>query len=150
MFTFDTINLQYSFAFLNRVEEYISQGKDGIVVDPDLNSLYMKRKLAKQSDTAGQNYVLPTSSSSSAVQLLQVRSKRWIFQIMAGAIAWKTAAFYQRWENQFIEKSGKHLGSSHHSVPASWRKAKPFLADEYLKDVQCASDETHFYFPCRC
>lgn len=76
MFTFDTINLQYSFAFLNRVEEYISQGKDGIVVDPDLNSLYMKRKLAKQSDTAGQNYVLPTSSSSSAVQLLQVRSKR--------------------------------------------------------------------------
>ena len=53
MFTFDTINLQYSFAFLNRVEEYISQGKDGIVVDPDLNSLYMKRKLAKQSDTAG-------------------------------------------------------------------------------------------------
>ena len=27
----------------------------------------MKRKLAKQSDTAGQNYVLPTSSSSSAV-----------------------------------------------------------------------------------
>ena len=62
--------------FLNRVEEYISQGKDGVVVDPDLNSLYMKRKLAKQSDTAGQNYVLPTSSSSSAVQLLQVRSKR--------------------------------------------------------------------------
>ena len=40
---------------------------DGIVVDPDPNSLYTKRKLAKQSDTAGQNYVLLTSSSSSAV-----------------------------------------------------------------------------------
>ena len=52
--------------------------------------------------------------------------------------------------NLFIEKSGKHLGSSHHSVPTSWRKAKTFLDDEYLKDVQCTSDETHFYFRCKC
>ena len=52
--------------------------------------------------------------------------------------------------NRFIEISGKHLGSSHHSVPTSWRKAKTFLEDEYLKDVQCTSDETHFYFRCRC
>ena len=35
-------------------------------------------------------------------------------------------------------------------MPTSWRKANIFLADEYLKDVQCTSDETHFYFRCNC
>ena len=29
---------------------------------------------------------------------LQVRSKRWTFEIMAGVIAWKNAAFYQSWD----------------------------------------------------
>ena len=32
---------------LLRVEEYISEGKDGFLVDPDPNSHYTKRKLAK-------------------------------------------------------------------------------------------------------
>ena len=31
-----------------RVEEYISQGKDSFLVDPDPNLLYTKRKLSKQ------------------------------------------------------------------------------------------------------
>ena len=44
----------------------IHQSRKGryIVVDPDPNSsLYTKKKLAKQNDTAGKNYVLPTCSS---------------------------------------------------------------------------------------
>jgi len=52
--------------------------------------------------------------------------------------------------NNYIENSGKLLGSSHHSVPTSWRKAKTFLEDEYLTNVECTSDEKHFYFHCKC
>ena len=79
------------------------KGKDGIVVDPDPNSLYTKRKLAKQSDTAGQSYVLPTSSSSSAVALIS--SEQTVnFQIMAGQSLGKNAAFTKAEMNRFIEK----------------------------------------------
>ena len=53
--------------------------------------------------------------------------------------------------NKFIENSGKRLGSGHHSVPAtSWKKGKTFLEDEYIKNIECTSDENYFYFRCRC
>ena len=52
--------------------------------------------------------------------------------------------------NKYIENSGKRLGSSHHSVPTSWKKGKTFLEDEYLKNIECTSDEKHFYFRCKC
>ena len=52
--------------------------------------------------------------------------------------------------NKYIENSGKRLGSSHPSVPTSWRKGKTFLEDEYLKDIECTSDENNFYFRCKC
>ena len=50
----------------------------------------------------------------------------------------------------FISNSGKRLGSTHHSVPTSWRKGKTFLEDEYLKNIECTSNDKHFYFCCKC
>lgn len=44
-----------------RAEEYITQGKDSFLVDPDPNLLYTKRKLAKQGDLAGT--IITTSSA---------------------------------------------------------------------------------------
>lgn len=40
--------------------------------------------------------------------------------------------------NRHIEQSGKNLGSFSkiHTVPTSPRKAKTFLEDEYLKEIQ--------------
>jgi len=39
--------------------------------------------------------------------------------------------------NQQIESSGKRVGNAeHHSVPTNLRKAKTFLQDEYLKDIE--------------
>jgi len=43
--------------------------------------------------------------------------------------------------NRYIENSRKWLGSSHHSVPTSWKKGKTFLEDEYLKNIECTSVE---------
>ena len=52
--------------------------------------------------------------------------------------------------DRFISNSGKRLGSTNHSVPTSWRKGKTFLEDEYLKNIECTSDDKHFYFCCKC
>lgn len=49
---------------------------------------------------------------------------------------------------RYIENSGKRLGSSHHFFPASWKKGKTFLEDEYFKNIKCTSDENNFYFRC--
>ena len=50
-----------------------------------------------------------------------------------------------------IENSGKKMGSvEHHSVPTSLKRAKTFLQDEYLKDIEANDDEHYFYFKCKC
>ena len=52
--------------------------------------------------------------------------------------------------NRFIENSGKRLGKSNRSVPTSWKKGKTFLEVSYLKEIECTSDDKHFYFRCKC
>ena len=52
--------------------------------------------------------------------------------------------------NKYIKNSGKWLGSSLHSVATSWKKGKTFLEDEYLKKIECNSDQSYFYFRCKC
>ena len=51
------------------MEEYITQGKDSFLVDPDPSLLYTERKLAKQGDLAG------TIITTSSAQLSAVASR---------------------------------------------------------------------------
>ena len=52
---------------------------------------------------------------------------------------------------QHVENSGKRIGNAeHHSVPTSLKRAKTFLQDEYLKEIEAADDQDHFYFKCKC
>ena len=132
-----------------RVEEYISQGKDRFIVDPDPNLLYTKRKLAKQRVAAvGENIATSSAIASSSVvsfeETVRFPDRGW------GNRLEKMPLFTKAEVNRFIANSGKLLGSSHHSVPTSWKKGKTFLEDEYLKDIECTSDDKHFYFRCRC
>ena len=116
--------------------EYISEGKDGFLVDPDPNLLYTKRKLAKQGVSCA---VVDVPK-----QKLKFPESGWWSQLE------KMPLFTRAEMNKYIENSGKRLGSSHHSVPTSWKKGKTFLEDEYLREVECTSDEKHFYFRCKC
>ena len=53
--------------------------------------------------------------------------------------------------NQHIERSGKRVGATdHHSIPTNSRKAKTFLKDEYLKDVEANCDQRYFYLRAKC
>jgi len=52
---------------------------------------------------------------------------------------------------EHVENSGKRIGNAeHHSVPTSLKRAKTFLQDEYLKEIETADDQDHFYFKCKC
>ena len=124
-----------------RVEEYISQGKDSLLVDPDPNLLYTKRKLAKQGANCS---VVDSRSGDVFKQKVKFPSTGWGSQLE------KMPLFTKAEMNKDIENSGKRLGSSHHSIPTSWKKGKTFLEDEYLKNIECTSDETYFYFHCKC
>ena len=53
--------------------------------------------------------------------------------------------------NEHIARSGKRISDiQNHSVPTSLRKAKTFLEDEYLREVNAASDDSCFYFQAKC
>ena len=46
-----------------------------------------------------------------------------------------------------LMKSGKSIANKeHHTVRTALIKAKRFLDDEYLEDIQCASDQRYFLF----
>jgi len=122
------------------VEEYISQGKDQDLVDPDPNQIFTKRKLNKQGK------LLDDTTTASSLQLtLKYPEDGWTTSL-------SKMPFFTRAEiDNHIRESGKRIGSKdNHSVPTSWRKGKTFLEDEYLKDIECSSDDHHFYFRCQC
>ena len=53
--------------------------------------------------------------------------------------------------NQHITNSGKKLAIiQRHSIPTNLRKAKTFLTDQHLKDIEATSDQRHFYFRAKC
>ena len=53
--------------------------------------------------------------------------------------------------NEHIARTGKSISDiQNHSVPTSLRKAKTFLEDECLMEINAASDDCCFYFQAKC
>ena len=123
-----------------RVEEYIASGRDKIIVDPDPNKIYTKRKARECSIS------LPGSSShTKEVTEINYPTTGW------GRNLEKLPLFTKAEMKKHVENSGKRVGSvEHHSVPTSLKRAKTFLQDEYLKDIEANDDENYFYFKCKC
>ena len=103
--------------------------------------LYTKRKLAKQGTSCS---VVDSCSGDVFKQKVKFPESGWGSQLE------KMPLFTKAEMNRYIENSGKRLGSTHHSVPTSWKKGKTFLEDEYLKNIECTGDENYFYFLCKC
>ena len=123
-----------------RVEEYIASGKDKMIVDPDPNKIYTKRKARECSIS------LPGSSShSKEVTETKYPTTGW------GKTLEKLPLFTKAEMKKHKENSGKRMGSvDNHSVPTSLKRAKTFLQDEYWKDIEANDDENYFYFKCKC
>ena len=59
--------------------------------------------------------------------------------------------FMQAGMNKHIKSSGERVGNAdHRSIPTNLRKAKTFLKDEYLKDIEANSDQRYFYLRSKC
>ena len=53
--------------------------------------------------------------------------------------------------NQHIANSGKRVANTeHHKIPTNLNKAKTFLKDQYLKEVEANSDQRYFYMKSKC
>lgn len=53
--------------------------------------------------------------------------------------------------NQHIKDSEKRVGNAdHHSIPTNLRKAKTFLKDAYLRDIEANSYQRYFDMRAKC
>ena len=124
-----------------RVEEYITTGRDQIIVDPDPNEIYTRRK---QRQVPSRD-LLDQSSSSISIAV-RYPQNGWSTSLQ------RMPLFSRAEMNLHIAKSGKNIDpqSQRHSVPTGLRKAKTFLNDEYLKEVRASSDDSFFFFKALC
>jgi len=122
---------------VKRVHEYITTGKDKDIVDPDPNRIYSRRKERESTNDS--------SEVEKSLDRVKFPSDGW------GISLEKMPMFTRADMNRHIMNSGKSFANKdHHSVPTGLRKAKRFLDDEYLEDIECASDQRYFFFQSKC
>jgi len=122
------------------VEEYIASGRHKIIIDPDPNKIFTKRKARECS----------ISLANSSTQIKDVNKVNYPTTVWGKALE-KLPLFTKAEMKKHIENSGKKMGSvEHHSVPTGLKRAKTFLQEEYLKDIEANDDENYFYFQCKC
>ena len=121
---------------VKRVYEYMRTGKDKQVVDPDPHKIYSRRK--EKQGTRSE----PDTEINESVQF---PSSGW------GTSLEKMPMFTRLQMNRHVLKSGKAIANvDHHTVPTGLVKARRFLEDEYLEDIECVSDSRHFFFKGKC
>ena len=116
--------------FYHRLQEYITSGRDKMIVDPYSDEIYTKRKtrlLKLLTERFPETSTLKHPSDGLGNSLERM------------------PPFTQAEMKQLIESSGKRLGKvDHHSIPTNLRK------DEYLKDIEANSDQRYFYLIAKC
>lgn len=114
-------------------------GKDKDIVDPDPEAIYTQRKQQRQ----------PATSTSDDNEPPRIRVK---FPDKGWGISLEKMPLFSRAEmNRHIENSGKQIANkSNNTVTTGLRKAKRFLDDEYLEEIQCAFDQKYFYIKSKC
>lgn len=130
--------LTYIPQIIFRIYEYIKSGKDKEIVDPDPNKIYSRRKSrivesnsSKDSSDSRKTVTFPTDNWSTSLAQMP------LFTIAE--------------LNNHIVNSGKRSGGQdHHSVPTNLIKAKKFLDDEYLEEIESNHDAETFYFKSKC
>ena len=107
----------------------MKSGRDQMVIDPDPEEIYTKRKKRIV------NVMMSSTPSSSPS--VKCPNDGWENSLE------RMLSFTRAEMNQHITNSGK---IQHHSIPTNLKKAKTFFIDQYLKDIEATSDQRHFYF----
>jgi len=122
------------FELIFRVEDFIKNGKDKHIVDPDPHKIYTRRK-----EMASK----PLSEPSQQIPQRPVKypENNWTTSL-------ESMPLFTRAEMDLhILKSGKNVVTS---VPTNLRKAQTFLDDEYLHEIVTSKDQRYFYFKANC
>ena len=115
----------------------MKSGRDQMVIDPDPDEIYTKRKKRIV------NVMMSSTPSSSPS--VKYPNDGW------GNSLERMPSFARAEMNQHITNSGKKVASiKHHSIPTNLKKAKTFLTGQYLKDIEATSGQRHFYFRAKC
>ena len=135
-----------------RVEEYVSRGLDGNIVDPDESLVYTKRKLHLLSSTREITSTTDTSDSELPTSSSVLGEPKPKFPSSGWSVSLDKAPFFSRVEiDRHISQSGKSVGGSqHHTLPTGLTKAKTYLQDEYLHDIETAYDQSFFFYRAKC
>ena len=113
-------------------------------MDPDPNGLYTKRKQQRIGIGAASS-VTDGDAHNKERLTLKYPTDGWSTSLE------KMPMFTRAEMNEHIARSGKNISDiQNHSVPTSLRKAKTFLEDEYLREINAASDDCCFYFQAKC
>ena len=137
------------FTFTFRVDEYVSRGLEGNVVDPDESMMYTKRKLHQlhmASTTTSTS--IPSTSLGPSTQTKHAPK----FPTDGCGTSLSKASFFSRVEiDKHIKESGENVGGgSYHTLPAGLMRAKAYLQDEYLHGIQTTYDQRYFFYRAKC
>ena len=103
-----------------------------MLVDPDPDEINTGRK-ARFSSAVPNDHVSPVTSS------VKYPSDGW------GKSLERMPCFMKAEIDQHVANSGKRVTNvEHHSIPTHLKKAKTFLKDEYLKEIEANSGQRYF------
>ena len=126
------------------MEEYIKTGKDKNILDSNPNGLYTKRK-QQRIGIGSTSSVMDSSNGDAYKPSVKYPSGGWSTSLE------KMPMFTRAEMNEHIARSGKSISNiQHQSEPTSLRKAKTFLEDEYLREINATCDDRSFYFQAKC
>lgn len=119
-----------------------------LLVDPDENVIYTRRKrqlLGGQDNSTNPN-LPPVDEPPHNTKKVAFPANGW------GTSLEKSPLFTRAEMDRHISKSAKKHNNSadNHTLPTGLRKAKGFLADEYLHEIQTYHDERYFYYRAKC
>lgn len=119
-----------------------------LLVDPDDNFIYTRRKrrlLGGEDNSSDANLLDPVDPPNNTKKIA-FPTNGW------GTSLQKSPLFTRAEMDRHIANSGKkHQNSAdNHTLPTGLRKAKAFLADEYLHEIQTHHDQRYFYYRAKC
>ena len=108
----------------------MKSGRDQMVIDPDPDEIYTKRKKRIV------NVMMSSTPSSSPS--VKYPNDGWENSLE------RMLSFTRAEMNHHIMNSGENVASiQHHSIPTNFKKAKTFFTDQYLKDIEATSNQRH-------
>ena len=114
---------------------------ENVLVDPEVNFVYTRRKRRLLGLEDALDPKTPNSSApSDNTKKIAFPTDGW-----GTALAKVHYVPVRKWTDILRIQEKKHQCSEYHLLPTGLRKAKAFLADEYLHEIQTHQDQSYLF-----